>query len=197
MYSYPSLISRQIQLFSCEMELRYREYILTHLVPFPFPRWLQNIWILVALFNCDLKNILGEISLKISFHCLPFSLLSHKTTYIQRVLRRKISQIWLFCCRFFFPMPQLTPNCERVLVLGFQPTDGTEFSPLHMAKIIQLVTEIRSSEDYCLSDIVVVDYANISPRHVTKFTPDVVKKYELCAFVSSTYIYCINKDNRV
>jgi hypothetical protein len=85
---------------------------------------------------------------------------------------------------FFFPMPQLTPNCERVLVLGFQPSDGTEFSPLHLAKIVQLVTEIRSSEDYCLSDIFIVDYANISPRHVTKFTPEFVKKYELCAFTS-------------
>jgi hypothetical protein len=85
---------------------------------------------------------------------------------------------------FFFPMPQLTPNCERVLVLGFQPSDGTEFSPLHMAKIVQLVMEIRCSEDYCVSDILLVDYANISPRHVTKFTPDVVKKYELCAFTS-------------
>jgi len=94
-------------------------------------------------------------------------------------------------------MPQLTPNCERVLVLGFQPSDGTEFSPLHLAKIVQLVTEIRSSEDYCLSDIFIVDYANISPRHVTKFTPEFVKKYELCAFVSSIYIYCINKDNSV
>jgi len=66
-----------------------------------------------------------------------------------------------------------------------------------VAKMIQLVMEIRSSEDYCLSDIYVVDYANMSPRHVTKFTPELMKKYELCAFVSSTYNYCINKDNRV
>jgi hypothetical protein len=85
---------------------------------------------------------------------------------------------------FFFPMPQLTPNCERVVVLGYQPSDGMEFSTLHMAKIVKLVMEIRSSEDYCLSDIFIADYGNITPRHVTKFTSQFVKKYELCVFTS-------------
>jgi len=94
-------------------------------------------------------------------------------------------------------MPQLTPNCERVVVLGYLPSDGMEFSTLHMAKIVQLATEIRSSEDYCLSDIFIADYVNVTPRHTTKFTPEWVKKYELCAFVSSTYNCCINKDKRI
>jgi len=143
------------------------------------------------------KNILGEISLKYSFHCLLLSPLPQKIKYIQKVLRRKISQIRHFRCRFFFPMPQLTPNCERVVVLGYQPSDGMEFSTLHMAKIVKLVMEIRSSEDYCLSDIFIADYGNITPRHVTKFTSQFVKKYELCVFVSSTYICCVTKDKRV
>ena len=150
----------------------------------------------MAIINCDFKNILGEISLKYSFHCLSLPSLPHKITYIRTVLRHKISPIWPFRCRYFFPMPQLTPNCERVAVVLFAPSDGMDFNPLHFAKIIQLVMEFRSSEDYCLSDILLVDYANMSPRHVTKFTPQVLKKYEECAFVSITYICCVNKDNR-
>jgi len=50
--------------------------------------------------------------------------------------------------------------------------------------------EIRISEDYCRSDIYVADYGNMTLRHVTKITPSVVKKFELCALVSSTNIFC-------
>jgi len=93
-------------------------------------------------------------------------------------------------------MPQLTPDCDRVMILGVPPSDGMEFNALSMVKLIQMVMEIRISEDYCLSDIFVVDYANITLRHATKFTPSLIKKYEMCAFVSSTYIYYVYKENR-
>jgi len=53
------------------------------------------------------------------------------------------------------------------------------------------------SEDYCLSDVFIVDYANISLRHITRFTPSLIKKYEMCAFVSSTYIFYVYKDYRL
>ena len=143
----------------------------------------------MSLINCDLKIILGEISLKYSFHCLPLPSLPQKITYIQTVFCLKRSQIRLFRCRFFFPMPQLTPDCDRVIVLGVPPSDGMEFNALFMAKMIQLVMEIRISEDYCLSDILVADYGNITLRHITKITPSLVKKYEMCAFVSLANIF--------
>jgi len=150
----------------------------------------------VSLIKCGLKTILGVISLKYSYHFLSLPSLPHKMTYIQTVLRQKRSQIWIFRCRFFFPMPHLTPDCDRVIVLGVPPSDGMEYNALFMVKMIQLVMEIRISEDYCLSDILIADYGNVTPRHVTKITPQLVKNYELCAFVSSTYICCVNKDNR-
>ena len=94
-------------------------------------------------------------------------------------------------------MPQLTADCDRVNVLGVPPSDGTDFNPLNMFKLIQVVMEIRISKDYYLSDILVADYSNVTLGHITKITPSLVKKYELCAFVSSTYIFYVNNDSAI
>jgi hypothetical protein len=48
------------------------------------------------------------------------------------------------------------------------------------------------TEDYCGSDIYIVDFGNITLNHVSKLTPSYVKKLELCAFVSCTDILCVN-----
>ena len=88
-------------------------------------------------------------------------------------------------------MPQLTPDCDRVIVISFPPSDGMDFIPLYVLRLFQLMMEIRISEDYCRSDIYVADYGNMTLRHVTKITPSVVKKFELCALVSSTNIFCV------
>jgi len=89
-------------------------------------------------------------------------------------------------------MPQLTPDCDRVVVIVVAPTDGMEFNPLYVVKLFQMMMEIRISEDYCCSDIYVADYGNFTLRHVTKMTPSLVKKFELCTIVSSTNIFCVN-----
>jgi len=94
-------------------------------------------------------------------------------------------------------MPQLTPDCDRVVICGLPPSDGMEFNTLYMAKLMQMVMEIRISEDYCLSDIFVADMANMTLRHISKITPSFLKKFEICAFVSSTHIFCVYKNNRV
>jgi hypothetical protein len=115
----------------------------------------------------------------------------HKT-----VLRQGDIQTWLFLCRYFFPMPQLTPDCDRVVIISLPPTDGMDFIPLSALKLFQMMTEIRISEDYCRSDIYVADYGNFTLRHVTKITPSVVKKFELCGIVSSTHNFCVNNEYR-
>jgi hypothetical protein len=107
------------------------------------------------------------------------------------MLRQENSKVLLFHCRIFFPMPQLTPDCDRVVVLIIPPSDGMDYNPLYAVKLIQIVMEIRISEDYCRSDIYVVDFRNITLRHVTRTTPSVMKKYELCAVVSSTNNFCV------
>lgn len=89
-------------------------------------------------------------------------------------------------------MPQLTSDCDRVVVVGLLPKDGLDFIPLNIIRLFQLMMEIRMSEDYCRSDIYVIDYGNITLRHVSKITPSHVKKFEICAFVSGTDIFCIS-----
>jgi len=93
-------------------------------------------------------------------------------------------------------MPQLTPDCDRVVVFGFPPSDGMDFNLLYVLRLFQMMMEIRISEDYWLSDIYVIDYANITLRHVSKITPSMVKKYEMCALVSNRNIFYVNNDNR-
>jgi len=93
-------------------------------------------------------------------------------------------------------MPQLTPDCDRVVVIGIPPSDGMDFNMLHCVRFIQMMMEIRISEDYCLSDIYVVDYGNITLRHISKITPSALKKFELCTFVSNTYNFCVYNDGR-
>jgi hypothetical protein len=86
-------------------------------------------------------------------------------------------------------MPRLTPDYDRVVVIGMQPSDGMDFVPVYVLRLLQLMMEIRISEDYSRSDIYIGDYGNMTLRHVSKITPSIVKKLELCAFVSITSIF--------
>jgi hypothetical protein len=110
-------------------------------------------------------------------------------------LRQQHSQMSLLLCSIFFPMPQLTPDCDRIIVIKL-PTDGTDFVALYVCKLIQMVMEITITEDYCRSYIFVMDYVNVTLRHVTKITPSWVKKYELCAVVSSTNNFYVFNNSR-
>jgi len=140
-----------------------------------------------------LYSVQGE-SLK--SRIFPINFTAMQNHIYKTVLCQEHSQIWLYHCRFCFPMPQLTPDCDRVTVFGLSPTDGMDFNPLYMIQLFQMVQEIRISEDYCRSDIYVIDYANITLPHVTKMTPSIVKKFVLCAIVSNTNIFCVNNESR-
>jgi hypothetical protein len=89
-------------------------------------------------------------------------------------------------------MRRLTADCDRVIVAGLLTSDSANFNTQHMLKLLQVMMEIRISEDYCRSDIYVLDYGNISLGHLSKVTPSYVKKYELCVLVSTTNIVLIN-----
>ena len=110
------------------------------------------------------------------------------------MLRHTRSQIRLILCRFFFPVPQLTPDCDRVVILGLPQSDGMDFNMLYVLRLFQMMMEIRISEDYWISDIYVLDYGYITLRHISKITPSMVKKYEMCALVSNRNIFYVNND---
>jgi hypothetical protein len=90
----------------------------------------------------------------------------------------------MFSCRFDIPMPQLTSDYDRVIVFGLQTSDITNFDVLNYIRVTQMVLEIRLREDYCLSDIYILDLAKFSLGHVSRLTAPVLKKFILCAIVS-------------
>jgi len=154
-------------------------------------RIYELFWYYVPVIS---KIYFREFQSNIHF-MVQLSSLPHKIICIKTVLRQKPSQIWLFVCRFFFPMPQLTPNCDRVVVIGFRPSDDMDYNTVFAIRLFQMLMEIRISEDYWLSDIYVFDFGNATLDHVSKINPTWVKKFELCCLVSSTYVFCIYKDN--
>jgi hypothetical protein len=94
----------------------------------------------------------------------------------------------MFPCSFVIPMPQLTPQYERVIIYGMLHSDDKKYDHLQQTKIVQMVQEIRISEDYSRSDIIVFDMANVTLAHINKLSVSNMKKYDLCALVSSVVI---------
>jgi hypothetical protein len=82
-------------------------------------------------------------------------------------------------------MPQLTPDCNRVIVIGFQNPDATKFVAEDFYKIPLMSLEILSCEDYYLSNIFILDLANYTAGHIPKMTLSTTKKCEVCVMVST------------
>jgi hypothetical protein len=101
-----------------------------------------------------------------------------------RRAKEKKSEMYPFSYRFYIPMPELTSDCDRVILFGLQTSDTTNFDALSYIRVIQMVLEIRILEDYCLSDIYIMDLAKYSLGHIPQFTIPFLKKFTLCAVVS-------------
>jgi hypothetical protein len=92
--------------------------------------------------------------------------------------------MYLFSCRFYIPIPELTSECHRVTVFGLQTSDKTNFDFLNFVRVSQMILEIRICEDYCLSDIYIVDLANCTLGHMAQITLPLMQKFLTCAVVS-------------
>jgi hypothetical protein len=106
----------------------------------------------------------------------------------QKIVIHTNNVVQMFACSFLIPMPQLTPQYERVIIYGLLHSDDKNYEQLQQIKIAQMVQEIRISEDYCRSDIIVFDTANVTLAHISKLSVLNFKKFELCALVSSVVI---------
>ena len=93
----------------------------------------------------------------------------------------------LLTCSYYVPLPQLTRDCDRVIILGLTSADAASFDVYHHIKIGQMILEVRISEDYCRSDIYVVDLTRFTTGHAAKFTLPLITKYFKCAFVSTVF----------
>lgn len=82
---------------------------------------------------------------------------------------------------YCLPLPRLTEECYRVVIIGNLDPDATNYNLLDVFKIVFMVGDVRLSEDCCLGDIYIVDLANFGLGHMAKITITALKKLEVCA----------------
>ncbi|KAJ9584950.1 hypothetical protein L9F63_020699, partial [Diploptera punctata] len=83
--------------------------------------------------------------------------------------------------RCFIPLPQLTEEYDRVSLLTCIDPDPDKYIVFDIMKMMAMVLEIRCNEDYHMSDILLVDFNNLTIGHVVKYTLPVLKKLEVTA----------------
>ena len=97
---------------------------------------------------------------------------------------------WLMtssCCRYIIALPKMTPDLDRVILLGYFMKDLAEdYEIWHSVKFMLMVTEMRLIEDYNLRDIFIIDMKNITFDKLKHYTLTVVKKIEECFLVILT-----------
>ncbi|XP_069699131.1 alpha-tocopherol transfer protein-like [Periplaneta americana] len=82
-----------------------------------------------------------------------------------------------FC---FFPMPELTPEGDRVIMMKYLSKDAMNYLHEDLARLCLMTTEVRMCEEYCFSDIFILDLENYTVGHASKMTFTTAKKGEVC-----------------
>jgi hypothetical protein len=70
-----------------------------------------------------------------------------------------------------------------VTVLGCLEPDPTKIVLQDILKLSFMVQDVRMCEDYCISDICIMDFSRFSVGHVSKVTLPILKKMQVCAMV--------------
>ncbi|XP_069699163.1 uncharacterized protein [Periplaneta americana] len=84
---------------------------------------------------------------------------------------------------YYTPMPQMTPDYERVVCFGLLSNDPTDLVTEDWYRMALMTFEVRMCEDYSLRDIFIIDLAHYTLAHVIKFTLPSMKKTETCIVV--------------
>nr|CAD7433660.1 unnamed protein product [Timema monikensis] len=80
----------------------------------------------------------------------------------------------------FFTMPRLSLNYTRVCIVRYISSDASLLDLNLFFKMMFMVGDIRLRECMCLGEDIIVDMSNITFSHVTKLTPVLVKKIQMC-----------------
>nr|CAD7462684.1 unnamed protein product [Timema tahoe] len=80
----------------------------------------------------------------------------------------------------FFTMPRLSVNYTRVCIVRYISSDASLLDLNLFFKLMFMVGDIRLRECMCLGEDIIVDMSNITFSHVTKLTPVLVKKIQMC-----------------
>jgi len=86
--------------------------------------------------------------------------------------------------RCYVPLPELTEDYDRVTLLTYLDQDPSKYFVYDLMKLAFMFCEIRSIEDYNLTEILIIDLNNITVGHAVKYTLPVLKKLELSITVS-------------
>lgn len=92
----------------------------------------------------------------------------------------------VFFCRLFPPLPGLTPNGRRVVVLRGKDKDIDTPNIADIMKIVLMVGDLRleAEEVGVAGDIYILDAGVATTNHFAKISPTCVKKFLVCVQVS-------------
>ncbi|XP_069698919.1 alpha-tocopherol transfer protein-like [Periplaneta americana] len=79
------------------------------------------------------------------------------------------------------PLSKLTKDLSRVIMLGCLNPDSTTLVTSDIVRASLMVQDIRMSEDYCCSDIYIMDFDKFTIGHFSKVTLPILKKIEVCS----------------
>jgi hypothetical protein len=89
------------------------------------------------------------------------------------------------CFRCCLPLPGLTNENERVIILKHLNDDSSKHNLYDTLKMVCMIAEIRTFEDYNLADIWILDCQNFTAADALKWTLPTLKKLQAITFVSS------------
>nr|BAI94568.1 CRAL-TRIO domain containing protein [Diacamma sp. Okinawa-2006a] len=83
-------------------------------------------------------------------------------------------------CMQWVHLPKLTPTKCRVIITRLINTDSSLLHPVDVFKYYLMLLDLRIDEDLVNSEIFIWDAADVTINHLVKYTPTVLKKYDLC-----------------
>lgn len=80
------------------------------------------------------------------------------------------------------PLPNLTPNGRRVTILRALDKDIPTPNAAESMKLVMMIGDIRLAEESVgvAGDVFIFDAVAASPKHLPKFTPQILKKFFIC-----------------